>query len=128
MRDLPPAGRSVVRGQAALRWSLVAALVAALSAIPVVPAHRPVPATGVPPGTLRDRIMASGTRPFHGYAQSTGALGLPELPGLAQVTAVLSGTTEMRLWYAAPGRWRVDVLGPGTERDLYRPGDGQVGG
>ncbi|MEV8508436.1 hypothetical protein AB0368_26940 [Actinoplanes sp. NPDC051475] len=126
MRDLLRAGRTVVRAQARLRWSLVGALIVVLVAVPVALAHRPVPATGVAPGTLREEIMASARRPFHGYAQSTGSLGLPALPGLAQVTAALSGTTEMRVWYAAPDRWRLDVLGPGTERDLYRSGDGQV--
>ncbi|MFI7600115.1 hypothetical protein [Actinoplanes sp. NPDC049681] len=126
MRDLLGAGRTVVRAQARRRWSLVGALVLVLVAIPVALAHRPVPATEAAPGTLRGQIMTSAGRPFHGYAQSTGSLGLPALPGLAQVTAVLSGTTEMRVWYAAPDRWRLDVLGPGTERDLYRTGHDQV--
>ncbi|MEV4639884.1 hypothetical protein AB0J80_21310 [Actinoplanes sp. NPDC049548] len=125
MRDLRQTGRTV-RGQARRRWSLVAALIVVLTAIPVVLAHRPVPATAVAAGTLRDRITASAVRPFHGYAQSAGSLGLPRLPGLDRVTDVLSGTTEMRVWYAAPDRWRVDVLGPGTERDLYRTPEGQV--
>ena len=31
----------------------------------------------------------------------------------------------MRTWYAATDRWRVDVLGPGTEHDIYQTPDAQ---
>jgi hypothetical protein len=124
MRQLTGAGRTVVAGQARRRWSVVLAVVVVLSAVPVLLAHRPVPATGVAPAALRDRIAASAGQAYQGYAQSAGALGLPALPDLEQVTALVSGTTEMRVWRGAPDRWRVDVLGPGTEQGLYQlPGE-----
>jgi hypothetical protein len=124
MRQLTHQGRTVVAAQARRRWLLVLALVAVLVAVPVVLAHRPVRATPAAPAALRDRIAASAGLAYHGYAQSTGALGLPALPNLADVTALVSGTTEMRVWRGAPDRWRVDVLGPGTERGLYQvPGE-----
>jgi hypothetical protein len=124
MRQLTGAGRTVVAGQARRRWSVVLAVVVVLTAVPVLLAHRPVPATGVAPAALRDRIAASAAQPYQGYAQSAGALGLPALPNLEQVTALVSGTTEMRVWRGAPDRWRVDVLGPGTEQGLYQlPGE-----
>ncbi|WP_433293786.1 hypothetical protein ACQP2F_31485 [Actinoplanes sp. CA-030573] len=117
--------RTVVARQGLRRWALVAGLVAALVAVPVTIAVWPAPASAVEPAALRGRIAASGGQAYHGYAQSTGLLPLPALPNLAQVTALVSGTTEMRAWYAAPGRWRVDVLGEGTERDLYQTPEAQ---
>jgi hypothetical protein len=112
--------RTVVTGQGLRRWGLVLALVLVLAAIPVAVNRWPVRAAGIDVGTLRARVAASGSQAFQGYAQSAGLLPLPALPNLSQVTALVSGTTEMRTWYAAPDRWRVDVLGEGTERDLYQ--------
>ncbi|MFG1996349.1 hypothetical protein ACGFJ7_40865 [Actinoplanes sp. NPDC048988] len=119
-------GRTVVSAQRARRWSVVLAVALVLATIPVVLNAWPVRATGGDLALLRDRIAASGTQSFQGYVQSTGRLGLPALPNLSQVTALLSGTTEMRTWYAGADRWRVDVLGPGTEQDLYQTAEGQV--
>ncbi|MEU8819941.1 hypothetical protein [Actinoplanes sp. NPDC048796] len=119
-------GRTVVSAQRARRWSVVLTVALVLAAIPVVLNAWPVRATGGDLASLRDRIAASGTQSFQGYVQSTGRLGLPALPNLSQVTALLSGTTEMRTWYAGADRWRVDVLGPGTEQDLYQTAEGQV--
>jgi hypothetical protein len=113
-------GRTVVTAQGLRRWALVLGLALVLAAIPVAINVWPVHASAADPAALRARIAASGSQPFSGYAQSTGLLGLPALPNLTQVTAPLSGTTEMRAWYASPRSWRVDVLGDGTERDLYQ--------
>ncbi|MFC3733561.1 hypothetical protein [Actinoplanes nipponensis] len=111
-------------GQTRRRWAAVLVVVAVFGAVPVVLAHRPAPAAGLAPAALRDRITASAGRAYHGYAQSAGALGLPPLSHLEELTALVSGTTEMRVWHAAADRWRVDVLGPGTERGLYQlPGE-----
>jgi len=124
MRHVARADGTVVAAQTRRRWIVVLSVVALLSAVPVVLAHRPVPATGPDPAALRDRIVASAGQAYQGYAQSAGALGLPPLPHLEQVTALVSGTTQMRVWHGGPDRWRVDVLGPGTERGLYRlPGE-----
>jgi hypothetical protein len=112
--------RTVATGPALRRWGLVLGLIIVLAAIPVAVARWPVQAAGIDVGTLRARLVASGGQAFQGYAQSTGLLPLPVLPNLSQVTALVSGTTEMRTWYAGPDRWRVDVLGEGTERDLYQ--------
>jgi hypothetical protein len=112
--------RTVVTGQGLRRWGLVLALIVVLAAIPVAVGRWPVRAAGIDVGTLRARLTASAGQAFQGYAQSTGLLPLPSLPNLGDVTALVSGTTEMRTWYAAPDRWRVDVLGNGTEHDLYQ--------
>jgi hypothetical protein len=113
-------GRTVVTGQGLRRWGLVLGAVVVLGAIPVVIAVWPARPEAVGLATLRARIAASGAQAYQGYAQSTGLLGLPALPNLSQVTALASGTTEMRTWYASADRWRVDVLGEGTEQDLYQ--------
>jgi hypothetical protein len=113
-------GRTVVTAQGLRRWLLVAAVVVVLAAVPIVINVWPARAASVDPQTLRARMAASATQQYQGYAQSSGLLGLPALPNLTQVTSLLSSTTEMRTWYAAKDRWRVDVLGPGTENDLYQ--------
>lgn len=100
-------------------------VVAVLCALPAAARVRPVRAPAVDLAGLRDRIAASTGQPHQGYVQSAGALGLPALPGLSTVTAYLSGTTELRTWYAGTDRWRVDVLGPGTEQGHYRTADAQ---
>lgn len=118
-------GRTVVSAQGLRRWLLVAAVVGILAAVPIVINVWPARAAAVDPATLRARMAASGTRAYQGYAQSSGLLGLPAIPNLTQVTALFSTTTEMRTWYAAKNRWRVDVLGPGTENDVYQTPEAQ---
>jgi hypothetical protein len=112
-------GRTVVTAQGLRRWALVLGVALLLAAIPVAVNLWPVPAKAL------DRISFSSSQPYYGYVQSAGLLGLPALPNLTQVTAPLSGTTEMRTWYASPRSWRVDVLGEGTERDLYQTPEAQ---
>jgi hypothetical protein len=118
-------GGTVVRAQARRRWALVLAAVVLLGSVPAVLAAWPVRAARTDAGVLRERIAASAAQPYHGFAQSTGLLGLPPLRNLEQVTALVSRTTQMRTWYAAPDRGRVDVVGGGTERGHYRTPDGQ---
>jgi hypothetical protein len=119
------AGGTVVGPEARRRWALVAAILAVLCALPVIIRVWPVQAAGVDAATLRARATASATKPYQGYAQSIGTLGLPDLPQLSDVTSLLSTTTELRTWYAAPDRWRVDQIGPGQEQDLYARPDGE---
>jgi hypothetical protein len=101
------------------RWLTVALGAAVLLTVPAVGRRLPATENPVDAGTLRDRILASAGQPYSGYAQSVGQLGVPALPQLDQVAALLSGTIRMRVWYAAPGRWRVDELGTAGEHDTY---------
>lgn len=96
------------------------AVFAVLCAIPIVINAWPARAEGTDPATLRERIASSAGRAFHGFAQSSGLLPLPALPNLETVTDLLSTTTDMRIWYAAPDRWRVDEIEGSTERDTYQ--------
>jgi hypothetical protein len=116
---------TVVRRQAAYRWLAVGVAVVALCATPSVVAAWPVSAARVAPTVLHQRIQASARQPFEGYALSTASLGLPDLPRLSDVTSLLNGSTQLRAWYAAPKRWRVDVVDTVGERDLYQTADSQ---
>jgi hypothetical protein len=97
---------------------VVAAVAVVLVAAPVVLAALPASAR-MDPGTLRTRMLASVNVPYQGYAESTGSLGLPDLPNLSEVTSLLGGTTRLRSWYVAPQHWRVDEITGVGERDTY---------
>jgi hypothetical protein len=99
---------------------MVGVAVAVLCALPSVIAAIPATPSALGVNQLRQRIVASTAQPFSGYAQSSAALGLPTLPDLADVTGLLSGTTDMRAWYAAPNSHRVDVITGFGERDYYQ--------
>jgi hypothetical protein len=101
------------------RWVLVAAGTAAIVGAAAVTLPASASAT---PEDLRARVLA-GLPPHVGYAESTGRLGLPEIPALEQVTALFTGVTPMRTRYVDAGAWRVDELTPAGERDTYHLGD-----
>ncbi|KAB2348299.1 hypothetical protein [Actinomadura rudentiformis] len=111
---------SVVRGEARRRWLLVTALVAALCSIPFAIAAFPVAGADVDPQRLRGLILGSAERPYQGLAESTGSLGIPDLPGLDDATGLLGGTSRMRVWYDAPENWRVALVTATGERDFLR--------
>jgi hypothetical protein len=116
---------TVVRRDKLRRWSLVVTVAAVLVALPAVVAVLPARVDPVSPGALRNLIIESRAQPYQGYAESTGRLGLPELPNLEQVTSLLAGTTRIRSWYESPDRWRFDVLTLGSERGTYRTPGGE---
>jgi hypothetical protein len=105
---------------------VVAAALLVLGGVPALVNARPARSAPVGPAELRDRIMASATRPYQGYAVSTGSAALPALPQLGDVTRLLNGDTQLRVWYASSTRWRADVIDRGAERDLYQLPDRQV--
>jgi hypothetical protein len=108
------------------RWSVVSAGVAVLVALPFAIAAWPVQAAAVTTAQLADRIAASAATPYQGFVLSSGIAGLPNLPQVSDVIALLNGETNLRAYYASPKKWRVDQIGPGTERDLYQTASGQV--
>jgi hypothetical protein len=116
---------TVVRHEARRRWMLVLLVSAVLASLPAAIAALPARAQSIGVDELRQKIRGSAGQPYQGYALSSGALGLPAFPRLGQVTALLSGTTQMRGWYAARDRWRVDVVDIASERGLYQTPDGQ---
>jgi hypothetical protein len=116
---------SVVRHEKRRRWAVVAAVAAVLVAVPLVVAALPPAAESIDPARLRALVLGSAGRPYEGYAESSGSLALPELPNLAGVAALFAGRTAMRVWYAAPDRYRVDDLATAGEHDVYRLPDGE---
>jgi outer membrane lipoprotein-sorting protein len=65
-------------------------------------------------------------RPFSGTVVQTTDLGLPELPSgnpdTADLTALLTGSTTVRVWSDGPERSRVALLGSLSETDVVRNG------
>ena len=104
------------------RWAVVAAGLALLCGLPVIASALPVSVSALTASQLRARILASADEPYAGYAESSATFGLPALAGLTGLTALLDGVTKMRVWQAAPSRWRVDVLSDAGERDTYQLG------
>src|SRR5690242_3045619 len=116
---------SVVRHEKRRRWAVVAVVTAVLVSVPSVVAALAPAGEPADPARLRALVLGSAGRPYQGYAESSGSLALPELPNLAAATALFSGRTPMRAWYAAPDRYRVDILGTAGEHDVYRLPDGE---
>jgi hypothetical protein len=112
---------SVARAQSRRRWCFVAGGVAIICALPalisVLPAEAGRPADAA---RLRAHVLRSANVPYQGYAESDGALGVPNLRELSDISAMLDGTTRMRVWQASASRWRVDALSDAGERDTYQ--------
>lgn len=68
------------------------------------------------------RAAASASVPFTGTATSSGALGLPDLPRLGDVAALVGESTRTRTWWAGEQSWRTDVLTATGERGQYASG------
>jgi len=112
----------VIRVRARWRWLVVVGGVAVLCCLPVLASALPVSVPRLTPFGLRERILGSAPLAYAGYAESDATFGLPSLEGLQNLTDLLDGVTRMRVWQAAPDRWRVDVLSDVAERDQYQLG------
>jgi hypothetical protein len=99
------------------RWFLVAAGAAALVGTATV--TLPAAPVDVDAEQLRARIADGPVRPYVGYAESTGRLGLPQIPQLESVSTLLTTTTRIRALVAGADRWRVDQVDNSGERDIY---------
>ena len=94
-----------------------------LCLLPSVIAFLRTPTLRVDPGELRERILASGERPYQGYVSTFGQIKLPEVPAIEDVAA-LFGTLRLRSWYAGPSKWRVAIMSTTGERDIYGTPEG----
>jgi hypothetical protein len=102
------------------RWGVVAAGAALLAALPVAIAAVPVSQhPNVSARTLFDQARASAEVSYSGYAESRGTIGLPDIPELGDLASLFGQTTDMRIWWAGPDRWRVDELQTAGEHDMY---------
>jgi hypothetical protein len=116
---------SVVTSQTRRRWATVVAGIVVLVSLPIatsavssVLAEHGAPAAANPTVLLRRALDSAGV-PHTGLARSSGSLGLPDLPQLTNVAAVLGDNTRTRVWWAGPQSWRVDVLTPTGEQGIY---------
>jgi hypothetical protein len=98
--------------------------VAALCLLPIAVAVLPSRAGQADPVRLREAVLASAARPYQGYVDVRARMDVPDLPDLGEVAGLLGGTTRLRAWYASADAWRVAVLEPTGERDIYRTGRG----
>ncbi len=100
------------------RWLVVLAAVATLAALPLVVPNVPL-GSATDAATLLTRMRASADRPYAGYAESSGSLDLPASDVLNDVSTLLGGRTQVRVWWRAADDWRVDTLTPTGENDQY---------
>lgn len=112
-------------GRRSARWALVALVAAVACAVPSVVASLPVGGGRLGAVQLRAKIEASAAQPYSGFARTQAELGLPDLPAVGDVTSLLSGTTNIRVWYQTPDDNRVDVIDTVGERDVYQTPGGQ---
>ncbi len=112
----------VVRPGTVRRWSAVAAGTAAIVAAPALWLSRPVDVPPVGTTALLQAARASASVPFTGFAETRGNLGLPDLPRLGSVAALLGSTTRERVWWRSAADWRVDTVHPTGEDGTYSVG------
>jgi outer membrane lipoprotein-sorting protein len=100
---------------------VVGASAAASAAEPSLPAKTPA--------QLLTQVAEAAGRPvgpFTATVQQTAKLGLPELPGMSQASAVtsslLDGTQSIDIWYGGPKQVRISVPVQAGESDLRRDG------
>jgi hypothetical protein len=117
----------VIRRAAQRRWALVVVLAALLLSVPTaVTAFSGDAKATADPVALRALVARSATVPYQGYAESTGSMGVPDLPRLGDLSSLLSGTTRTRVWYRNASSYRYAVLITGGERDLYHGALGET--
>lgn len=102
----------------------VAALTAALGLAPAAVAAWPTTSDPVSAPSLLARINASTAVGYSGYAQSVGGLSLPITTQFSGLVDLIGGTTQMRVWWQADDRNRVDVVSAVGETDLIRDATG----
>jgi hypothetical protein len=105
------------------RWAVVIGGVAALVSIPVVSARWPVDEPDITAAELQQRVLSSASEDFSGLFESRGGLRIPDLGRFEEEVLPFKSTSRVRVWYAAPDRWRADELLIGAERGTYREPD-----
>jgi outer membrane lipoprotein-sorting protein len=111
------------------RWAVpagVAAVVAAGSLVGPQLANAGPELAPTTAAQLLARLARAPQRPFSGTVVQTTDLGLPKMPTgdgrNADLTALLTGSTTVRVWSGGPERSRVALLGSLSETDVVRNG------
>ncbi len=106
----------------ALRWVTAAAVTGAVVAAPTALARSTAGGGVTDPAGLRALVAAARAStdvPHQGLVEATGTLGLPDLPRLGDVAALLGSSTTARVWWRSPSAWRVDKITATGESDTY---------
>lgn len=111
----------MVSGATAGRWvaAVAGAVAVAVAASPVTRQLWPV---GEPSRDARQVLAAvrsSSDVAHEGVVEVQGTLGLPDLPRLGDVAALLGGATRARVWWRSPTSWRVDRITSTGESGTY---------
>jgi len=111
------------------RWVVPAGVAAVVAAGSLVGPQLASAGPELPPTTAAEllaRLARAPERPFSGTVVQTTDLGLPKLPTgngqNADLTALLTGSTTVRVWSDGPERSRVALLGSLSETDVVRNG------
>lgn len=110
-----PAGRTIP-----WRWGIVLTGIAALVALPSIVAAWPVDDPDVDLATVIHRIETSDSVAHVGLFESRGGVRVPDLGRYDDEVEPFTTTTRVRVWFAAPDRWRADELTAGGETGWYR--------
>jgi len=117
---------SVVSGATAGRWAAAVAGAAAV-AVAASPTASHLWPMGDPTRDARQVLTAARSSSgvaHEGVVEVQGTLGLPDLPRLGDVAALLGGTTRARVWWRSPTAWRVDRISATGESGTYAVPDG----
>lgn len=101
------------------RWSVVAAGLAVLIALPAAIAALPPRSSKITAADLLARIQHSKDVPYSGYAEATGGLSLPVSRQFSSVADLFGQTTHLRVWYRGRTDWRVDTITLAGESDVH---------
>ena len=94
-----------------------------LCALPYAVGQLPAGGSTVPASSLLDRVQASASIGYSGYAESTGTLALPVTTGeFSSVADLFGSTTQLRVWWRGAEDWRVDDVTATGEQDLHADG------
>ena len=114
----------VATGGTTRRWAAALAGLMAVALAPAAYARWPAGEADLAPRLVLARAVHSSDVPYQGLAESSGSLGLPDLPRLGDVAALLGGTTRTRVWWRSPTAWRVDRITATGESGTYAVEDG----
>ncbi|MDN5805389.1 MAG: hypothetical protein L0H26_12515, partial [Microlunatus sp.] len=111
-----------------LRWLVPLAVVLALAATGLVVGTASADET-LPPRSAEQLLIdlqEGEVDGLSGTVKQSADLGIPALPGMSQqsseFSSLISGTHTMRVWYAAPDKSKVALLGDLSESSIIRNG------
>lgn len=112
----------VVRRSTAGRWAAAIGGTIAVALVPAGVAAFSADGSGRDERAIIGAALDSAAVPHQGLVETTGTLGLPDLPRLGTLAALAGSTTRARVWWRSADRWRVDEVTPTGERGTYAIG------